>query len=246
MLRALLAFMALCTLRLVADLPRYRLDAVRDSSIWYYGVVAFLVAAAAVREPTFVPTLVRWYRRVLPWYFLWAPIAVALTEVDALGAILIPGTGTPVNTFRYTDIAVHVGMGLGFLWLGVDRMVGARPARSREPLISVLGLVSLLAVGSQTRGGFVAALATLGIVLALLPSGRRRRIALSGTVGLVLALTMVLSLDLRIEGDRRDISVQQVMANLSSLAGDQSDADLAGTVQWREGFWQQVLGDLLS
>ena len=91
-LKALLAFMVLCTLRLAVDLPRYRIDAVRDASIWYYGVFAFLVAAAAVKEPTFVPRLLRWYRRVLPWYFAWAPIAVALTEVDALAAIYVPGT----------------------------------------------------------------------------------------------------------------------------------------------------------
>ena len=42
------------------------------------------------------------------------------------------------------------------------------------------------------------------------------------------------------------MSVQQVTANLSSLVGDQSDEDLAGTVEWRQGFWGQVLGDLLG
>ena len=207
---------------------------------------AFLVAAAAVKEPTFVPRLLRWYRRVLPWYFAWAPIAVALTEVDALAAIYVPGTTTLINAFRYTDVAVHVGLGLGFLWLGVDRMVGARPRQSRDALVSILGLVALLAVGSQTRGGFVAALATLAIVIAFLPSGRRRWIALSGTIGLLVTLGLILTLNLRIEGDRRDVSVQQVTANLSSLVGDQSDEDLAGTVEWRQGFWGQVLGDLLG
>lgn len=245
-LKLLLVFMGLCALRLGADLPRYRLDAVRDSSIWYYGIFAFLVAAAAVCEPTFVPRLVRWYRRVLPWYFAWAPVAVALTEVDALASVYVPGTSTPINSFRYTDIAVHVGMGLAFLWLGLDRLVGARPDRSRESLVSVLGLVALLAVGSQSRGGFLAAVATLAIVAAFLPSGHRRRIALSGTVGLLAALALVLALDLRIEGERRDVSVQQVAANLSSLAGEESSEDLTGTVEWRQGFWGQVLDDLLS
>jgi len=245
-LKALLVFMALCAVRLAADLPRYRMDAVRDSSIWYYGVVAFLVAAAAIREPTFLPRLLRWYRRVLPWYFAWAPVAIALTQVDALSSIYVPGTDTPVNVFRYTDVAVHVGMGLAFLWLGVDRMVGARPARSREALISVVGLIALLVVGSQTRGGFLAAMVTMVIALAYLPSGRRRRIVLSAIAGLLLALTVVLTLDLRIQGDRRDVSVQQVLANLSSLAGNESSEDLSGTVQWREGFWHQVLDDLLG
>jgi hypothetical protein len=245
-LKVLLAFMALCAARLVADLPRYRIDAVRDSSIWYYGVVAFLVAAAAVCEPTFVPRLLRWYRLVLPWYFAWAPIAVALTKVDALASVYMPGTTTAVNVYRYTDVAVHIAMGLAFLWLGVDRLVGARPERDREALISVVGLVALVVVGSQTRGGFLAALVTLAITLTFLPSGRRRRIALSAIAGLLLALALALTLNLKIEGDRRDVSVQQMLANLSSLAGDRSSEDLSGTVAWREGFWQQVLDDLLG
>ena len=245
-LKILLLFMALCVLRLAVDLPRYGIDAVRDSSIWYYGVFAFLVAAAAISEPTFVPRLLRWYRRVLPWYFLWAPIAVALTEVEALATVYVPGSSTPINSFRYTDFAVQVALGLGFLWLGIDRMVGARPERSRDTLVSAVGLIALLAVSSQTRGGFLAALVTLAAVLAFLPSGRRRRIALSGTAGLMVALTLVLMLDLRIQGDRRDVSVQQVVSNLSSLTGDQSSEDLSGTVEWRESFWQQVLDDLLS
>ena len=212
----------------------------------HHGIFAFLVAAAAVSEPTFLPRLLRWYRWALPWYFVWAPIAIALTEVDALTSVDVPGTSTPVNAFRFTDVAVHVAMGLAFLWLGVDRMVGVRPERSRYLLASVVGLIALFAVGSQTRGGFLAGLATLGVVFAFLPSARRRRIALSGAVGLLVVLAVVMTLDLRIKGDRRDMSVQQVAENLSSLAGKESNDDLAGTVERRQGFWQQALDDLLS
>jgi hypothetical protein len=245
-LKALLAFMALCALRLGVDLPRYHIDAVRDSSIWYYGIFAFLVAAAVVREPTFVPRMLRWYRRVLPWFLVWAPVPVVLSQIDGFASISMPGTSTPINSFRPNDYAVHIGIGLAFLWLGVDRMVGARPARSREVLISVVGLLALLVAGSQSRGGFLSAVAALTIPLAFLPSGRRRRIALSCACGLLAVLALAMTLNLRIEGERRDISVQQLTANLASLTGDESDEDLAGTVEWREGFWTQVLNDLLS
>jgi O-antigen ligase/polysaccharide polymerase Wzy-like membrane protein len=245
-LRALLAFMALCAVRLGVDLPRYHIDAVRDSSIWYYGLLAFLVAAAAVREPTFVPRLLRWYRRVLPWFFVWAPVTVALSQIDSLASISVPGTSTPINAFRPNDYAVHIGIGLAFLWLGIDRLVGARPARSGVALISVVGLLALLVAGSQSRGGFLSAVAALTITLVFLPSGRRRRIALSCTCGLLVVLALAMTLNLRIEGERRDISVQQLTANLASLTGDASDEDLTGTVEWREGFWTQVLNDLLS
>jgi hypothetical protein len=245
-LKVLLVFMAVCCARLAVDLPVYRLDAVRDSSIWYYGLFAFLVAAAAVREPTFVPRLLGWYRRVLPWYFVWAPISVALIEVDALGSVYVPGTTTPINSFRANDIAVQAGMGVAFLWLGVDRMVGTGPARSRDALLSVAGLLALLAAGSQSRGGFLAAVGTLSIAFACLPGGRRRRLALSVLAGLLLVLTVVWTLDLRIQGDRRDVSLQQLTANMASIGGSSKGDELSDTVEWRQGFWQQVVGDLLN
>ena len=185
-LKVLAAFMAVCSVRLARDLPVYQLDAIRDSSIWYYGIFAFLVAAAAVREPTFVPRLLRWYRQVLPWYFLWAPIAIALAGVDGLAAISVPGTNTPINAFRFNDIAVHLGLGLGFLWLGVDRMVDE--GHMRGP--ATHGCRSSgcsrcwwrprrAAAASSPAGG------TLVIAFAFLPSGRRRRLVFSVTAGLL-------------------------------------------------------------
>ncbi len=246
-LKVLAVFMAVCSVRLVRDLPVYQLDAVRDSSIWYYGIFAFLVAAAAVREPTFVPRLLRWYRQVLPWYFLWAPIALVLAQVDGLAGISVPGTGTPINSFRFNDIAVHLGLGLAFLWLGVDRLIEREStSAARDAWLSIVGVLALLVAASQSRGGFLAALGTAAIAFAYLPAGRRRRLVFSVTAGLLVVLTVVWTLDLRLQGERRDVSLQQLTANLASIAGSTDNEELSGTVQWREGFWQQVLNDLLS
>ena len=245
-LKVLAVFMGVCSIRLARDLPVYQLDAIRDSSIWYYGIFAFLAAAAAVREPTFVPRLLRWYRLVLPWYFLWAPIAVVLAEVDALAAISLPGTNTPINAFRINDIAVHLGLGLAFLWLGVDRLVEGYRPRVRDAWLSILGVLGLLIAASQSRGGFLAALGTAAVAFAYLPAGRRRRLVFSVTAGLLVVLTVVWTLDLRLQGERRDVSLQQLTANVASIAGSTDNEELSGTVQWREGFWEQVLNDLLS
>jgi hypothetical protein len=245
-LKVLLIFMAVCAARLAVDLPVYRLDAVRDSSIWYYGLFAFLVAAAAVREPTFVPYLLRWYRRVLPWYFVWAPISVALSQVDALSSVYVPGSDTPINTFRPNDIGVNLGLGIAFLWLGVDRLVDAGRPRSRDALLCVAGLLALLVSGSQNRSGFVAAVGTVSIAFAYLPAGRRRRLVLSVTGGLLVVLTVVGTLDLRIHREPRDVSLQQFAANLGSIAGKEESDQLSDTKEWREKFWQQVVDDLFD
>jgi hypothetical protein len=245
-LKVLALFMAVCSVRLARDLPVYKLDAVRDSSIWYYGIFAFVVAAAAVREPTFVPRLLRWYRQALPWYFLWAPIALVLAQVDGLAAISVPGTDTPINSFRFNDIAVQLGLGLAFLWLGVDRLVAEGRQRRGDVWLSIVGVLGVLVAASQSRGGFLAAVGMVGIAFAYLPAGRRRRLAFSIGSGLLLMLTLVWALDLRLQGERRDVSLQQLTANLASIAGNDQSEELSGTVQWREGMWHQVLDDLLS
>ncbi len=244
-LKALLAFMGACFLRLLVDLPRYRLDAIRDSAIWYYGAFAFLVAAAVVADPTFLPQLLRWYRRALPWFLAWAPVAIVLHYVGPLGAVTVPDSAAPLNSWKPQDIAIQVAMGIAYLWLGVHRVTGEqrRPSRS-ETALAMFGVLTVLLAGTQTRGGFLAAVVLIGIVLPFLPPGRQRRMVLPITVGLALMLAFATVLDLKVHGEVRDISVRQALANVSSITGQSSSDQLSGTVQWREGMWGQVTTDL--
>ncbi|CAN5895978.1 hypothetical protein BH23ACT10_BH23ACT10_07140 [soil metagenome] len=244
-LRALLAFMALCTVRLVVDLPRYGIDAIRDSATWYYGVFAFLVAAAVVYDPTFTTRMLRWYRRAIPWFFIWTPFAIVLSELDSLSGILIPDTATPINSFRPSDYAVHVAMAIAYPWLGINRLTHDHGRPQSELALGVVAIIALLMAGSQNRGGLAAAMLMMAIVMFYLPTGRRRGIILPVLSSLLVVLGVILLLDLRIPGERRDVSVQQVAQNLSSLGGG-GDEDLSGTVEWRTKLWTQVVDDLTS
>jgi O-Antigen ligase len=246
MLKILLAFMVVCSIRFVFDSFTYGLDAVRDSSIWYYGSFAFLVGAAAVCDPTFLPRLLRWYRKVLPWFILWAPLAIIVANIDALSAITIPDSDTPINAIKVNDIAVHVALAIGFLWLGVDRIAGGRSGGRWDILLAVIGILALLMSGSQNRGGLLAALVLLGIVLSYLPGGRQRRIFFSVAICLMIVVVPILLLNLRIQGERRELSLQQVGQNMSSILGGRNSQELSGTVEWRQGYWVQVLDDLLG
>jgi O-antigen/teichoic acid export membrane protein len=242
-LKVLAVFMAACSLRLAVDLPKYRLDAVRDSAIWYYGAFAFLVAAAVIYDPTFTPRLLRWYRRVLPWFLLWAPFAIVLGQMDSFASITVPDSNTPINSFKPGDVALQVGFAIAFLWLGVGRLEGERrPVRS-EMLLVILGVLTLLVAGTQNRGGLMSGVLMLGIVYLYLPSGRQRRIVLSVVLGLSILLSFAMLLDLRLHGSVRDISVRQVTTNIGSVFGEK-DSQLSGTVSWRTGYWEEVLTDL--
>jgi hypothetical protein len=87
--------MVVCGLRFVVSFPAHGNDAVRDSAIWYYGIFAFLVAGAAVCDPTFTPRLLGRYRRIIPVFLVWCPIAVVLSWIPPLG--FVPGTATSIT-----------------------------------------------------------------------------------------------------------------------------------------------------
>jgi hypothetical protein len=246
MLKILFVFMVVCSIRLVLDVPTYGLDAVRDSSIWYYGSYAFLVGAAALYDPTFTPRLIRWYRRVVPWFILWAPIAIVVAQIDAFSVISIPDSDTPINAIKVNDIAVHVALAIGFLWLEGGRIAGGRGRRRSEILLTVIGIVALLMSGSQNRGGLVAGAVVLTIVLSYIPAGRQRRIVFSVTCSLVVVIILILIFNLRLQGERREVSLQQVGKNISSILGGSDSEELSGTVEWRQGYWEQVVDDLLK
>ena len=123
-LKVVLVFLAVCGVRLFVDYPEYGLEAVRDASIGYYTMFALLTAAAAVCEPTFVPRLLGWYRRVLPGFLIWAPVAIVLSDVDALSGIVVPGTDTTINSFKVGDFGVQIAIAMAFLWLDGPRANG--------------------------------------------------------------------------------------------------------------------------
>ena len=245
-LKFTLLFVAICFVRLLRDFPVYRLDAIRDSSIWYYSVFAFLVAAACLREPTFASRLLGWYRQVIPVFLVWAPIAVLLSDVSALSAIKVPGTPTGINEFKPGDFSVQVAMAVGFLWLGADRVVD-RPRTTRATLLalSLVGLVTLLICGTQSRGGFLAGMTTLTVTVAYLPQGRRRHLAFSVGGGLLGVIIVVLLLDIRLAGAGREVSLSQVAMNLSSVVA-QDNPQLSGTIDWREQLWKRARDDVLN
>jgi hypothetical protein len=244
-LRIVLAFLALCAVRLFFDLPVYGIDALRDSSIVYYGIFSLLTAAAVVCEPTFLPRMLAWYRRVLPAFLIWAPIAVLLSNVQALTNIVIPGTLTGINSFKTGDYAVQVTMAVIFLWLERPRAEGGpAPSASRTIALSLLGIVTLFICLTQNRGGFLAGLAMLAVGSAYLPSGRRRRLVFPLLVGLLAITPLIMLLNVRLPGSAREVSLQQVVWNLSSIVGHDQNEQLSGTVDWREQLWQRIRDDM--
>ena len=236
-------FMAGCGIRFAADVGGYGLDAVRDSAIWYYGAFALLVAAACQTNPMFLPRLIHAYGRVLPVFLVWSPAAVIIGRMDL--DRFVPGSETPINAFKPGDIAVNVSVGLAFLWIGE-----ARPG-ARGTWAIPFGLLGLLAAGSQNRGGFLAGLTALALMVKLVPDKRRVITKAAGwTAGVAIVLLVA---NPRIDVGRREISLDQIRTNVSSVIGvgggaetDRSAQNLQDTTSWRLAYWGKVVGDALS
>lgn len=246
-LRILLALIAVAGVRLLWDLPTYGMDATRDYSVFYYGILAFLVAAAALSDPTFTPRLLRWYRTVLPWFLLWVTVAVLLARHQPLAAITIPGSTTPINAFKASDLVVMTTMARVFLWLGVDRGERTRARRRRDDWLTGVGVVSLLVICSQSRVAMVVILAVFGTALLLLPSSRRRWVVLALGGGIVLVVAPVLVFGLQLQLDGRRVSLQQVGDNVpSGFSRDplrnEAETGLQDTVR----FGQELFGTVLE
>ncbi len=241
-LKVLVAFMALGFAGFVWGFPRYGLDAVRDSAIWYYGAYAVLVAVALAADPGLHGRLLGAYRRVLPWFLLWSPLAVVLGR-GLVDGPRVPDSDTSIFAFKAGDIAVHAALAVAFLWLADERPPGRISPRLQA--LTALGLSAVLFAGSQNRGGLLAAVTILLLAMVVLRQRGRLAYAFVFTVGIL--LVVALALDLRVDLGDRELSAQQIFANAQSvLGGSPEQSDLTGTVAWRLELWDAVVDDVVS
>jgi capsular polysaccharide biosynthesis protein len=250
-LRVLLVLMAVSGIRVLWDLPTYGMDAIRDYSILYYGMFAFLVATAAIADPTLMPRMLKWYRRVLPWFLLWVPIAIFLARYGPLTTVYVPGSTTAINTFKGSDYIIMTTMGMVFLWTGLGRDPDAEPGWRSSSRLTVLGVLPLLVLGSQSRAALLMIPVVFGAALYFLPNNGRRRIVLALFGGVALVLAPILLLNLQIQLGGRNLSLQQVGDNVSSIVSrnpqrDEAATGLQGTMKWREDLFGKVLQTFLS
>ncbi|MGF7237806.1 MAG: O-antigen ligase family protein, partial [Frankia sp.] len=249
--RVLAVFIALCAIRLLVDLPKYRMGAVRDAAIGYYPIYAFLVAAAVMTDPGFVHRLLRWYVRVFPFFLLWVPFSVVLSKDKALSSTTVLGSSTPINTFVNPVTAVLTAMALTFLWLGLRTQAGKRTERRTAELFVILGILGLLMLWSQARTALLTVTIVCGITLLFVGAPRRRYVLLHafGSIALLVAIALMLNLHANVGG--RQVSVGQATTNILSLVNKKSGGNeeaksgLQGTVSWRKQYEEKIIKDSL-
>src|SRR5690606_27487680 len=109
----------------------------------------------------------------------------------------VPGTEVPIIDTKAGDLNVHLGGAAAFLLLGLRERVD--PLRRRHGLgmsrvlLWAVWLAGFGFAAATNRGGMLAALAAIIVVLVLRPAVAGRRVVLLGTVGFVLISSLLLS-----------------------------------------------------
>jgi len=230
----LLIFVAWGLVRTMPLIPLYGLDSIRDAALWYYALMAVLVATLVMAVPD-LPH--RWARAYVPFLvvlLLWSPVSLALA---AFSGPTIPLSGVPLFAHKPGNTAVAAATAIAFLWLVPTHSLNRR-ARA---ILTGLATVVILGVGTQNRGGMVAAVAAVLLTGVLMVRGRRKMAGVMlGTV--LLGFVLAWGLNVHVQGAQgRDYSVAQLVENAASITQGQNSADLGGTVAFRDQLWSGVL-----
>jgi hypothetical protein len=239
---ALVVFLVYGALRTVPYLGQYGMDALRDASQWYYGILAFFVADFVRRHG--VGPIVQWLGRLIPWFVLWAPISLVLSQM--LTGPLVPDSDVPISAHRGSNTSVLLTACLGFMWM-LDEKDSGITRRQRAVLTALSGLFIVVA-GIQNRGGFLAAIAGLALIYWYARSGQRQFVAIISTVVVIIGLIFSVT-DLKVSffSNDREISAEQLLENLMSVVNPDAVAtsgDLVGNSSWRLDLWGEVLRDV--
>jgi len=244
-LQLLVVYMAWGAALLVFLGTRYGLDAVRDSALWYYGIAAIFVAFLIVSDPRRLGRWSEWFARAIPAILVWFPVAILIRSVVPADSLLVPDSEISVFNHRTGNIAVVATIIIGYLWM-VDAEHGRFSRRQRTGL-TVLAAATLFIAGFQNRGGLVAGILALALMLVFL---RRRRSEVVLVIGglAVTAVVVLLVSGLSVSlGGGREISAEQLIDNVvSTVRPSEGDSRQTSTTQWRLDIWKQVLDDVTN
>lgn len=229
----LIAFMTWGFVRTIPFMGMYGVDAARDAVVWAYGIFAIAVSLA-IRHPH-LKIVARWYRRFVPVFVLWIPLAYVL---DASSIIpTIPGTSVTLLVVKGGDIGVHLAGAASFVLVGL----WSQRSSLRQGVEVVLWPLLILAIGlagSLNRGGLVTFIAGILAAVALKPS----RHAVTFAVTFAMLASVVIGADSSINiGNARQISAEQIGHNIKSVVTNTEVGSLDKTKEWRLLWWRKII-----
>jgi len=230
----LAAAMLWVLIRTVPFVGKYGFESLRDSVVIMYGGFAFVITALLIEDARRINTLVRYYALFVGVFIPVVPFTLAVTRYWWESIPQWPGYNVPILFVQPTEVAVNLTGAAVFVLAGFRRV----------PFVfAVPVLASLAMVLTTSRGGMLAIV--VPIIFATIVLGKWRMLAAG--LAVVLALIVIAPVvesasdsgpeDL---GVKRQISSQQLVANVESIVG-YSDEKLEGTKTWRLEWWDIIM-----
>jgi hypothetical protein len=214
-------------------LPKYGIDCLRDGVGWGYGTFALIVAAMILDSRPAIAQLVDLYRRFFKLFLVGIPISFTLYRSMSSAMPRWPWVDIKMLQVKEGDAMVHLS---GILAFGVSGLAG-------EIGWGWAALLTLncVVMGVIDRAGMVAFMVVFGICTVFRP--RNKLIfKLAGIIVAAILLLWVTDLHVPVpDGKGRDISLQQVVKNLGSVAGDSGSDGLDSTKEWRIEWWHCIM-----
>jgi hypothetical protein len=169
----LVAFMVLGLVRTVPYLRTYGTDALRDGTLWGYGIFALILFVLLDRD--WALRLFKLYGFLAIAFLIWGPIAYFLftnyTVQTTPGSFVFvnsiipnaPGSDVPILFFKAQDMAVHTAGAIAFLVLGTPLWTRARDFAWRCAAALPASWM-VYTTGTVTRGGLAAMAAAVGVL----------------------------------------------------------------------------------
>ena len=239
---ALLPLAALMTwgaLRTLPFVPAFGVDALRDSVVWSYGLLAFVVLAVISTDARAVPQLLNSFRRFAILFVLWFPTLWALQLFADAQMPRWPWNDRRIIELKAGDAMVHLAGITAFWALGLHRGAAAQLGRGSVVFSFMTLMVTIAVIAAFNRGAMLAFAAATGICLILRPRTRLLW-TMAAAVVLLAATLWVTGLKLELGQRQRSISFDQLVANVSSVFTSTSAGDLDETKEWRMQWWSDI------
>ncbi len=232
----LFLFMAWGAVRTIPYIGTYGIDALRDAATWVYGF--FAIGVSLTVRPEHLGRLVAGYRRFIPIFLVWVPVAAVLTLTVGASLPTTPGSDVPIFLYKAGDMSVQLAGIAAFVLLGLYHEAG--PASGiHELVLWGLWIVGAGISAALNRAAIVALAAVAAVVLFVRASSRWVSLFAVAALLMILATFLDPAVDV---GGPRALSVDQVLSNLTSVfSSDSGGAVNQATKAWREEWWNAIV-----
>jgi hypothetical protein len=219
--------------RTLPYLSTYGAEALRDAVIWGYSAFAFLVFGSILARPGTLAGLLGWYKKFALVFVLCIPFLWFIARVYPRSVIPHwPWANVAMIQPKAGDVMVHASGVLAFWVAGFGGVIG--------PGWVLLLTFSAVLVGTFDRSGLLSFLAVFAVCFFQRARARSLwQMVAIGTCGLLLFAASGIRVPMPARD--RDVSFDQLVANLTSTVSASNSVDLDGTKQWRLDWWHDIL-----